>query len=725
MGRLLASWVCLILAAMSLITGAVSYVAARNLFDSRVFGERAARSLRDPKVAAFVSDQITDALIKSRPDLIAFRPLIQSSATGLVSSRAFQGVVAPAARQLHEAAFSQEASRVVLALPDLQILIRETLKQASPEIADKIPPNVEIALAKISEGRNGQYLLKLSRVGNNLRWLWRALLPTSLLFFVLSLMISRQRQRGMVRIGIALLIVGLLTAAFLPAGGLAVRSISNELERGFARGLWRTYLGDLARWALLFGALGVILLAGATSRLESWNPLTLAQRGGRFLTNPPSDDRGRLVWGSTLVVTGVLAALFTQYAVLWAVALSGAGAAFIGTRELFRLFLERFAITHAQSELAAEPVSAVPAQTQGKTRAAGVALIALCLLFGAVAWYFFFRSSSSVVPIETAEPDFCNGYAELCDKHLDQVAFAGTHNSMSNQDMPGWLFPQQEASIPHQLVDGVRALLIDVHYGFPGGSRIKTDLSAEKNTEKIREVVGEEGLAATMRIRTSLVGVDTGHRGLYLCHGFCELGSYALEPAFREIRAFLVTHPDEVIILDIEDYVKPEDLAHVFETSRLLDFAYKGPTGPPWPTLREAISSGQRVFAFIESGLPGVSWLPPAYPTMRETPYSFHTPAEFSCIANRGGDAGSLFLMNNWVETTPTPKPSNAAIVNAYPFLVKRAEECAAERNHMVNIVAVDFYRTGDLLRVVNHINGISEGDVTSTPPAAPAASVP
>jgi len=37
--------------------------------------------------------------------------------------------------------------------------------------------------------------------------------------------------------------------------------------------------------------------------------------------------------------------------------------------------------------------------------------------------------------------------------------------------------------------------------------------------------------------------------------------------------------------------------------------------------------------------------------------------------------------------------------------LLARAEQCARERSHLPNIVAVDFYRTGDLLRVVKHLN--------------------
>jgi len=48
--------------------------------------------------------------------------------------------------------------------------------------------------------------------------------------------------------------------------------------------------------------------------------------------------------------------------------------------------------------------------------------------------------------------------------------------------------------------------------------------------------------------------------------------------------------------------------------------------------------------------------------------------------------------------------------VNAYDFLLHRAEACAHERSHLPNIVAVDFYRTGDLFAVVKHLNGLDRG---------------
>jgi hypothetical protein len=72
-----------------------------------------------------------------------------------------------------------------------------------------------------------------------------------------------------------------------------------------------------------------------------------------------------------------------------------------------------------------------------------------------------------------------------------------------------------------------------------------------------------------------------------------------------------------------------------------------------------------------------------------------------------GGTAGSLFQINHWIETPPAPRPSNAVIVNGHDFLRARAEECARERAHLPNIIAVDFFRTGDLLRVVNELNQV------------------
>ena len=66
-----------------------------------------------------------------------------------------------------------------------------------------------------------------------------------------------------------------------------------------------------------------------------------------------------------------------------------------------------------------------------------------------------------------------------------------------------------------------------------------------------------------------------------------------------------------------------------------------------------------------------------------------------------------MFLLNHWVSTDPLPRPSDAAQVNAYDPLLRRAQECARIRDHVPNLVAVNFYRRGDLFRVVDTLNGV------------------
>jgi hypothetical protein len=68
---------------------------------------------------------------------------------------------------------------------------------------------------------------------------------------------------------------------------------------------------------------------------------------------------------------------------------------------------------------------------------------------------------------------------------------------------------------------------------------------------------------------------------------------------------------------------------------------------------------------------------------------------------------GVLFQINHWIETTPTPKPSNAEIVNAREFLLARARQCRKQRGRLPNILAVDFALTGDVVGAAAELNGL------------------
>ena len=143
----------------------------------------------------------------------------------------------------------------------------------------------------------------------------------------------------------------------------------------------------------------------------------------------------------------------------------------------------------------------------------------------------------------------CNGSEQLCGRPLDEVVFPATYNSMAAADYRGLLFPMHQATIPQQLEDGIRGLLIDAYYGYPG-SRVYTDFERGPNKlqEQIESGLGPDFVAAADRIRASLTRPN-GESKLYLCHGFCELGAIDLVDTLKQINQWVVNNPNEVLMI--------------------------------------------------------------------------------------------------------------------------------------------------------------------------------
>ena len=273
-----------------------------------------------------------------------------------------------------------------------------------------------------------------------------------------------------------------------------------------------------------------------------------------------------------------------------------------------------------------------------------------------------------------ASEDECNGSRALCARRYDQVAYATTHNAMSSADQQ-WFQPNQQHPIRRQLEDGVRALMVDTHYG------------------------GDQVL---------------------LCHGLCATGSTPLADALAVIRRFLHDNPREVVTLLVEDHVSAADTAAVFGRAGLLGTVTTHRPGAPWPTLREMIASGERLVVFAEKGGGSPAWYHDLWEQAWETPYSFGGAGDFSCAKNRGTAGAPLFVLNHFI-TRVFPSPGAAREVNGGAVLGARARQCARESGRLPNFVAVDFYATGDLLRVVDALNGVGGPDGSAgTTGAAP-----
>jgi hypothetical protein len=123
------------------------------------------------------------------------------------------------------------------------------------------------------------------------------------------------------------------------------------------------------------------------------------------------------------------------------------------------------------------------------------------------------------------------------------------------------------------------------------------------------------------------------------------------------------------------------------------------------------IDDDRRLLILAENHAGAAPWYQLAYraccrrPRTRSPARAGWRTTAASCRDNRGPADAPLFLVNNWVTTDPTPRPSNAQKVNAYATLLARARACRRMRNHVPNLIAVDFYRRGQLFRVAKTLN--------------------
>ena len=303
----------------------------------------------------------------------------------------------------------------------------------------------------------------------------------------------------------------------------------------------------------------------------------------------------------------------------------------------------------------------------------------------------------------------CNGAAELCTRRLDQVVFPGTHNSFAASAEPGWYFANQTYGISRQLQDGIRALLIDVHYGVhdPATGRIRTDLGAEgSDANKVAEQVPARALRVADRVAGG-VGLGTLHGTPepYLCHTLCELGAEPLGRELEVMRSFLERNPDQVLVVIVEDYVPPATIEQAFGQAGLTRYVATVDRHAPLPTLSELIARGQRLVVFAEAKGGTPAWYMPAFSFIQDTPLGALQPGQLSCTRYRGEGTSPLLLINHWIPPFP-PSPTVNSQIGRSTFLRGRIERCTRERGIRGAIVAVDFYERTSVVELAKQLNG-------------------
>jgi hypothetical protein len=302
----------------------------------------------------------------------------------------------------------------------------------------------------------------------------------------------------------------------------------------------------------------------------------------------------------------------------------------------------------------------------------------------------------------------CNGSAALCSQPLNEVVFPGTHNSFAASTEPGWYFANQTYPIARQLKDGIRAFLIDIHYGVydPATGRVRTDLAAEgSDRNKVAQLLPASALQVADRVAGGIgLGTLKGKPEPFLCHTLCELGAEPLDRELDGIATFLHQHPDQVIVLIVEDYVPPATIEQALATAGLTRYVATLKPHAPLPTLGELIGSGHRLVLFAEMKGGSPPWYMPAFSFIQDTPLGAVHPGQLGCTRYRGNEDSPMLLLNHWIPPFPPSLTINTQIGRAV-FLRARILRCTRERHISGAIVAVDFYQRTAVVEVAQQLN--------------------
>jgi hypothetical protein len=694
-------------ASVVLVLAVVAGYVRRAAVDSDQFANRATAALQDDSVRSLVAEEVTDKVVlRNQQDLIAARPLIESVASSIVGSRAFTGLFRSAVRDVHRAVFDRDKDTVTLTVADVGTVLAAGVQKLRPSVAADVESTGKVELFKSDIG---SVSADAARVGDEIRLLALFLLIATVLLIAGALVLAPDRRRTVVDLGVGVAAGGVvLVVAYAVLRSLAVGHPERPEGQAAAGAVWDAFLGDLRTAAWILAGSGAVIAAAAASLIRPMDlrqPLRIA--AGWVITEPRRPAL-RVLRAVGFLGAGLLV-IFARDAVLQLlVTLVGLFLIYEGVSEILRLVYRPRAAVPERPRRARAVRRRVP-------RRLVASLTAAALIAAAIAVFVGSGGTTTAAPANNGP---CNGSAALCERPMDQVVLPATHNAMS-VPLPGWYSAEQDRPIADQLADGVRGLLIDTHYADRlSDGKLRTYFG---NPQELRRQAQQDGVSpdavdAAIRIRERLGFSGKGERGMYLCHTFCELGGTPLSSVLDDIHDFLVANPDDVLVIINQDYVTPEDFVAAVEKAGLGDLVYRGATDGRWPTLRQMIDRNQRVVFLAENHAGAAPWYHLAYEGItEETPYTFSKvpqltdPAEVpaSCKPNRGPAGAPLFLVNHWISTDPVPLPSHAARVNAYGPLLRRTRECERMRKHLPNLVAVNFYRRGDLMRVVEELNGV------------------
>lgn len=694
--------VLIVLGAGAAVAGGVLLYVREEIIDTSTFAGRAVSAVRKPALNRVVSREISVQLVEpSLPDLVAARPVIEAALSRVIAADAFAPVIRVAAEHGHRLLFERGGGNAVFDVADAGAVVSSALRTLAPSVAQKLPARTDAVLLTL---RRRSFAEETLRFAEAVRVLGIVLPILAIVLLAGGIFCAPARRRAITAaalaggIGGVVLVIALeLLRRYVVTHVYGTGELKNRDVRAAAGDLWSAFLGDLVSTAALGAVVAFLVAAASAGVLRPYSPAAGLRRAGE-LARVPLGDRARAVRAAIVLAVGIAAIVEPETALRVLVIVLAAVLVYAAVGELLSV------LPPAPRRVTARQ----PAQRRRSlvAAAAGAALAALGITLGVIL-------TGGARPVRAATLSTCNGYPQLCDRRLDEVVFAGTHNSMSAADSPGWLIANQDRDVEQQLTDGIRLFKISTHYAVQDSAGgVHTNIAAEgTNVNRVASKLDPRARLALQRLSLALSpgSVSGRKRDIWLCHTLCELGATRFVDFLGEIRRFLDRHPNQVLILFDEDYVSEPDLQRAFQRAKLLDRLAVLRRDQPPPTLGDLIRSRHNILVFAQKPISGrFAWNTSAFSFwIQDTPLGAQKPSQFTCKFSRGLPSGRLLMLNNWADLFPPRASPNEPLVKR-SFILARARQCVQQRGVVPNLILTDYYNRGDVIGAVAALNGVS-----------------
>ena len=230
---------------------------ANVLANSSSFSDRAVSVVRTGAVEALIVDAVTRRVEDEVGYDPSLQPLIKDAVRQAVSNGQITGEIRAAAGSLQSQLASGQASALILTLPDAGSAVASTIRSRSPQLADVVSRVGTITVLDVPIPSTAATAIHdLATAGRDSS----LLIVFSVAMVCLALLLSPDRRRTLVGLGLGAVVSGLLgTAIYLVGRGIVVNEFSTPSARTAARAAWSVYLGGLESSGLVLAGLGALV----------------------------------------------------------------------------------------------------------------------------------------------------------------------------------------------------------------------------------------------------------------------------------------------------------------------------------------------------------------------------------------------------------------------------------------------------------------------------------